>query len=106
MVPGSFSVDPNGIGLGQAKTYFRGFVDTNYTIGFEGIPFQDTNDGSHHSWAFFPAQWLGGADFDRSPGTASTIGPSNFGGSINLLGKDTAAEPRYGYPRHHVLWVL
>jgi iron complex outermembrane receptor protein len=92
LVPGSFSVDQNGIGLGQAKTYFRGFVDTNYTIGFEGIPFQDTNDGSHHSWAFFPSQWLGGADFDRSPGTASTIGPSNFGGSINLLGKDLAHD--------------
>src|ERR1700722_2091074 len=28
---------------------------------------------------------LGGIDFDRSPGTASTIGPAPFGGSIHLL---------------------
>ena len=25
--PGTFSLNPNGIGLGQGKTYFRGFVD-------------------------------------------------------------------------------
>ncbi len=42
---------------------------------------------SHHSWAFFPSQFLGSIDFDRSPGTASTIGYAPFGGSINLLSK-------------------
>jgi len=79
MAPGTFSVNSNGVGLGQGKTYFRGFKDTQYTISYDGIPFQDTNDPSHHSWAFFPGQWIGGTDFDRSPGGASSVGPTNFG---------------------------
>ena len=32
-------------------------------------------------------------DFDRSPGTASSIGPTNFGGSINLLSQDLQSSP-------------
>ncbi|QHN05266.1 TonB-dependent receptor [Granulicella sp. WH15] len=88
MAPGTFTTNGNGVGLGQSATYFRGFPDGNYDIDFDGIPFYDTNTPTHHSWAFFPAQFLGGIDFDRSPGTASTIGPTPFGGSIHLLSKD------------------
>ena len=93
MAPGAFSINPNGVGLGQGKSFFRGFADPKYSMTFDGIPFEDTNDGSHHSWAFFPGQWLGATDFDRSPGTASTIGPDNFGGSINLLSRDVQNSP-------------
>jgi iron complex outermembrane receptor protein len=92
IAPGTFSVSPNGIGLGQDKTYFRGFADGQYDITWDGIPFNDTNGPTHHSWAFFPSQWLGGIDFDRSPGTASTIGPTPFGGSINLLSKPMSPQ--------------
>jgi iron complex outermembrane receptor protein len=88
MAPGTFTTNGNGVGLGQSKTYFRGFPDGDYDIDFDGIPFYDTNTPTHHSWAFFPSQWLGGIDFDRSPGTASTIGPTPFGGSIHLLSRD------------------
>jgi iron complex outermembrane receptor protein len=92
IVPGTFTTSADGIGLGQSKTYFRGFVDGDYDIDFDGIPFYDTNTPTHHSWAFFPAQWVGGVDFDRSPGTASTIGPTPFGGSIHLLSKPLTSE--------------
>jgi iron complex outermembrane receptor protein len=92
IVPGSFTESTNGIGLGQSKTYFRGFQDGDYDIDFDGIPFYDTNTPTHHSWAFFPSQWIGGVDFDRSPGTASTIGPTPFGGSIHLLSKPLTSE--------------
>jgi iron complex outermembrane receptor protein len=87
MSPGTFTVNSNGVGLGQSSTYFRGFPDGDYDIDFDGVPFYDTNTPTHHSWAFFPAQFLGGIDFDRSPGSASTIGPAPFGGSIHLLSK-------------------
>jgi iron complex outermembrane receptor protein len=87
MAPGTFTTNGNGVGLGQSKTSFRGFPDGYYDIKFDGIPWSDTNSVSHHSWAFFPSQFLGGIDFDRSPGTASTIGYAPFGGSINLLSK-------------------
>ena len=93
MAPGTFSVNPNGVGLGQSKTYFRGFADGQYTMTFDGIPFEDTNSPTHHSWVFFPGQWIGGTDFDRSPGSASTFGPTNFGGSINLLSRDLTSAP-------------
>ena len=93
MAPGTFSLSPNGVGLGDSKTYFRGFSDGQYTMTFDGIPFNDTNSPTHHSWAFFPAQWLGGTVFDRSPGSASTIGPTNFGGSINLLSREIQPQP-------------
>ncbi len=87
MAPGTFTTNSNGVGLGQSKTYFRGFPDGDYDIKFDGIPWSDTNSVSHHSWSFFPTQFLGSIDFDRSPGTASTIGYAPFGGSINLLSK-------------------
>src|SRR5215475_16195187 len=91
--PGTFSINGNGIGLGQGKTYFRGFSDGQYTMTFDGIPFQDTNTPTHHSWANFPSGWTASVDFDRSPGTASTIGPTNFGGSINLKSPELQADP-------------
>jgi iron complex outermembrane recepter protein len=92
MVPGTFTQSANGVGLGQSVTSFRGFPDGDFDIDFDGIPFFDTNTPSHHSWAFFPSQWLGGIDFDRSPGSASSIGPTPFGGAIHLLSKDLFTE--------------
>ena len=91
--PGAFSTNPNGIGLGQGKSFFRGFSDGQYTLTFDGIPFEDTNSPTHHSWASFPAQWISSADFDRSPGQASDFGPTNFGGSINLKSPELQADP-------------
>jgi iron complex outermembrane receptor protein len=102
MAPGTFGINPNGVGMGDSKTYFRGFADGQYTMTFDGIPFEDTNSPTHHSWAFIPGQWIGGANFDRSPGSAATIGPTNFGGSINLLSRpvrqdqDIRASVNYG----------
>ncbi len=91
--PGAFSLNPNGIGLGQGKTYFRGFSDGQYTLTFDGIPFEDTNSPTHHSWASFPSQWISSTDFDRSPGTAADFGPTNFGGSINMKSPELQADP-------------
>ncbi len=83
--PGTVTWSPNGIGNGQAKTFFRGFADGNYTMTWDGVPFQDSNDPTHHSWAYVPAPAISYVDFDRSPGTASDIGPANFGGSIHMF---------------------
>jgi iron complex outermembrane receptor protein len=91
--PGTFSLNPNGIGLGQGKTYYRGFADGDYTMTFDGIPFEDTNTPTHHSWANFPSGWTDSVDFDRSPGLASTFGPTNFGGSINLMSPPLFPDP-------------
>jgi iron complex outermembrane receptor protein len=91
--PGAFSLNPNGIGLGQGKSFFRGFSDGQYTLTFDGIPFEDTNSPTHHSWASFPRQWISSTDFDRSPGQPHDFGPTNFGGSINLKSPELKADP-------------
>ena len=104
IVPGTFSTSTDGVGLGQSKTYFRGFPDGDYNIDFDGVPFYDTNTPTHHSWAFFPAQWDGGVDFDRSPGTASTIGPTPFGGSIHLLSKPLTSETDFRVTGSYGTW--
>ena len=83
--PGTVTWSVNGVGNGQAKTYYRGFADGNYTMTWDGVPFQDSNDPTHHSWAYVPAPAISYVDFDRSPGTASDIGPANFGGSIHMF---------------------
>jgi iron complex outermembrane receptor protein len=92
MAPGTFSVSANGPGLGDTKTFFRGFKDGQYSMTYDSIPFNDTNDPTHHSWAFFPAQTIGSTVFDRSPGSAATIGPSTYGGSVNLLSRSLSAD--------------
>ena len=84
MAPGTFSYSANGPGLSDTKTFFRGFKDGYYSMTFDGIPFNDTNDPTHHSHVFFPSQFVGGTVLERSPGSAATIGPSTFGGSVNL----------------------
>lgn len=92
MAPGTFSVGVNGPGLGDTKIFFRGFKDGFYNITFDGLPWNDTNDPTHHSWAFFPGEFIGSTLFDRSPGDATVIGPASSGGSINLLSRDLSPD--------------
>ena len=87
MLPGAYGFSSNGSGGGDEKIWFRGFKDGNFTMTFDGIPFNDTNDPTHHSQVFFPGPFIGGITSDRSPGTASSLGPANFGGTVGLLSK-------------------
>jgi iron complex outermembrane recepter protein len=90
--PGTVTWSPNGVGLGQATIYFRGFVDDDYTMTWDGVPFNDSNDPSHHSWAYVPGPAVGYVDFDRSPGTAADMGPANYGGSIHMFSPELPAD--------------
>ena len=92
MAPGTFSVSANGPGLSDTKTFYRGFKDGQYSMTFDGIPFNDTNDPTHHSWVFFPAQTIGSTVFERSPGSAASIGPSTYGGSVNMLSRSLSPD--------------
>ncbi len=92
--PGAFSYSPNGVGLGDTKITMRGMSDSNMVYTFDGIPFNDTNGVSHHSWAYFPAPSLGGVIVDRGPGTAASIGQATFGGTVHLLSRKLEDERR------------
>ena len=94
MAPGVFSYSANGVGLTDSKITMRGLPDSYFLMSFDGIPFNDTNGVSHHSWVFFPSQYTGGAVVDRSPGSAATIGQATFGGSIDLLSRVLEPEQR------------
>ena len=81
--PGFYSSNPNGP-LGDAKGGWRGFQDGQYNITFDGIPFGDENDPTHHSAAYFPAAFLGKVSVDRGPGAASQVGYATFGGTLAM----------------------
>lgn len=84
---------PNGPGFSDgAKATLRGFGDGQYNLTFDGIPFGDTNDPTHHSISYFPAQVVGGVVVERGPGNASNLGQATFGGTVQLLSKTPMAE--------------
>jgi len=83
---------PNGPGFSDgAKATLRGFADGQYNITFDGIPFGDTNDPTHHSISYFPAQIVGGVVVERGPGNASNLGQATYGGTVQLLSKTPMA---------------
>ena len=93
IAPGaSTQPSPNGPGAADTKTVLRGFQDAQYNVTWDGIPFGDTNDPSHHSTAYFPAPVIGGVVVERGPGNASNLGQATYGGSINLFSKAPSAK--------------
>ena len=80
--PGFVSNNANGIG--DSKSGWRGYQDGQFNITFDGIPFGDANDPSHHSAAYFPASFLSRVTVDRGPGAASQFGYATFGGTLGL----------------------
>ncbi|WP_084186812.1 TonB-dependent receptor [Andreprevotia chitinilytica] len=93
LAPSYTSSSPNGVGMSEAKGQtLRGFPDGQFNVTYDGVPFGDTNDFSHHTTSYFPAATIGSVNIDRSPGSASTIGYATFGGSINLYSPTLDAQ--------------
>ncbi len=92
MAPSVYSVNPNGPGLMENQIMsIRGFQDGFYNVTFDGIPWNDSNDFTHHSTSYFMDHDLGPMALDRGPGTAATIGNATFGGTISIASKDPLA---------------
>uniref|UniRef100_UPI0035C9482C TonB-dependent receptor n=1 Tax=uncultured Sphingomonas sp. TaxID=158754 RepID=UPI0035C9482C len=79
----------NGIGLSESKAQIRGFQDGEYNVTYDGVPFGDTNDPTHHSTTFFPSNTIETLVVDRGPGNASQLGQATFGGTFNLFSRAT-----------------
>lgn len=95
LAPSMSGVAGNGPGFSESKATLRGFKDGEYNVTYDGIPFGDTNDPTHHSTSFFPAATIGAVVVDRGPGHAGQLGTANFGGSINLFSPEVT-EARGG----------
>ncbi|KQM21584.1 TonB-dependent receptor [Novosphingobium sp. Leaf2] len=85
----SISGNANGSGLSESKAQIRGFQDGEFNITYDGVPFGDTNDPSHHSNTFFPSNTIETLVVDRGPGNASQLGQATFGGNMNLFSRAT-----------------
>lgn len=83
----------NGPGLSEKDVVMRGFGDGEYNVTYDGVPFGDTNDPTHHSTAQFPGSTIGAVKVDRGPGDAGNLGQATFGGSVNLFSRALTAEP-------------
>ncbi|MFA5966007.1 MAG: TonB-dependent receptor [Sphingomonas sp.] len=77
----------NGTGLQESKLSIRGFKDGQFGMTYDSIPFNDTNDPTHHSLSFFPSNTVGTVIVDRGPGNASQLGQATFGGDVNLYSR-------------------
>jgi iron complex outermembrane receptor protein len=94
IAPSVSNIDPNGAGLMESqKLSIRGFQDGEYNVTYDGIPFGDSNDFTHHSTSFFSAQNIGGITVDRGPGDASQIGFATFGGTIAVTSREPSLTP-------------
>jgi iron complex outermembrane receptor protein len=86
LTPSFVSSAPNGQGFDAAKNMsLRGFADGQFNITLDGIPFADPDTLGHHSTSYFPAATLDHLVVDRSPGSATSLGYSTLGGSLNLF---------------------
>jgi len=92
--PSASGLSANGPGFYETKTTLRGFSDGEYNVTYDGIPFGDTNDPTHHSTTFFPASTVASVVVDRGPGSAGQLGQANFGGSINLFSPEVSSDPQ------------
>ena len=86
ITPSLTGADVNGPGLsdGNVKNTLRGLPDGQYGMTYDGIPFGDTNGPTHHSASYFPGTTIGAIEVERGPGNAGNLGPSTYGGSINM----------------------
>ena len=89
IAPSVSEVTPNGPGNAEAlQMSIRGFQDGQFNVTFDGIPFQDSNDFTHHSTSYFTSDTIGNILVDRGPGTASQLGYATFGGTVAVQSKD------------------
>lgn len=89
IAPSVSEISPNGPGFMENQGLsIRGFQDGQFNVTFDGIPWGDSNDFTHHTTSYFMANDIGQAIIDRGPGTASTVGNATFGGTVSILSKD------------------
>src|ERR1700759_5068593 len=90
IAPSMTGTDLNGPGLSDngVKNTLRGLPDGSFGLTYDGIAFGDTNGPTHHSESYFPASTIGSINVERGPGNAGLLGPSTYGGSVNMFSEE------------------
>ncbi len=89
LTPGaSGTSNGGGPGLSESKTVLRGFQDGFFNVTYDGVPFGDSNNPTHHSTAFFPDGTYERIIVDRGPGGATDLGQASFGGNVHLISRE------------------
>jgi len=89
IAPSVSQITPNGPGNAEMlQMSIRGFQDGQFNVTFDGIPFNDSNDFTHHTTSYFTAGTVGKIVVDRGPGTAAEVGNGTFGGTVAVQSKD------------------
>lgn len=105
IAPSVSSINPNGPGLMETQSMtIRGFQDGQYNVTFDGIPFGDSNDFTHHSTSFFNSQNTGSIAVDRGPGDASQIGFATFGGTVAVSSVEPSLTPAFSVLGSYGSW--
>ncbi len=73
----------------------RGFQDGFFNVTYDGIPFGDSNNPTHHSTAYFPTGTYERIIVDRGPGGATDLGQASFGGNIHLVSRELSDKPGF-----------
>ncbi|MBS0253668.1 MAG: TonB-dependent receptor [Proteobacteria bacterium] len=95
LTPGaSGTSNGGGPGLSESKTVLRGFQDGQFNITYDGIPFGDSNDPTHHSTAYFPDGTYERIIVDRGPGGATDLGQASYGGNVHIISRE-AGDKRF-----------
>ncbi|HEY4078962.1 MAG TPA: TonB-dependent receptor [Rhizomicrobium sp.] len=94
IAPSMTGTDLNGPGLSDngVKNTLRGLPDGSFGLTYDGVPFGDTNGPTHHSESYFPTSTIGAIAVDRGPGNAGNLGPSTYGGSVNMFSEELTAH--------------
>jgi iron complex outermembrane recepter protein len=94
LAPSVWAYSPNGPGGNDNPGMtVRGFQDGQYNVLFDGIPFSDGADFTHHATSYMTAADTGSLVVDRGPGRASDIGDATFGGTIASYSKNPLSDP-------------
>lgn len=89
LTPGASGTNNGGgPGLSESKTVLRGFQDGQYNITYDGVPFGDSNNPTHHSTAYFPDGTYERIIVDRGPGRATDLGQASYGGNVHLVSRE------------------
>ena len=96
LTPGaSGTSNGNGPGLSESKTVLRGFQDGFFNVTYDGIPFGDSNNPTHHSTAYFPTGTYERIIVDRGPGHATDLGQASFGGNIHIVSRELSDKAEF-----------